>query len=117
MHLLDVSEASSDLPYSAEYQIEIASDLAPSVLLKIQVLTWLCRLYLAAERGSEACALVVKAYALAGVEMDLAKSTPQDCAIVNEFADVPRIAAVTEYDKVAIALIILFTVMGPSIYV
>jgi hypothetical protein len=61
--------------------------------------------------------LVVKAYALAGVEMDLAKSAPQDCAVVDEFADVPRIPAVTEYDKVAIALIILFTVMGPTIYV
>lgn len=59
----------------------------------------------------------MKAYSLAGIEMDLARSAPQDCAIVDEYADVRRSPAVTEYDKVAIALIILFTVMGPTIYV
>jgi hypothetical protein len=95
----------------------VASGLAPTVLQKVQALTWLCRLYLAAERGSEACELVVRAYALAGVTMDLGKSAPEDCAVVHEYANMPRVPVVTEFDRVSIALTILFTVMGPTIYV
>jgi hypothetical protein len=98
-------------------QIQLAVDLAPTVLYKIQVLTWLCRLYLAGERGPEGLPLVVEAYALAGVTLDLSKAAPQDRAVVNEFAARPRVPVVTEYDRVCVALTILFTVMGPTIYV
>lgn len=116
--IIDLTSGSNDrADCIAVIKVRIAVDLAPTILYKIQVLTWLCRLYLAAERGPEGLPLVVEAYALGGVTFDLGKTALQDRAVVQGYARRPSAPVVTEYDRVCIALTILFTVMGPTIYV
>ena len=97
-------------------QVERASELAPTPLLKIQVLTWLCRLCLSCSHAADGCDFVVRAYSLANVPLDLWKSASKDTKFISSFVLVPPKAPVSDTDRIYIALSVITTIMGPTVY-
>jgi hypothetical protein len=98
------------------WQVENAIELATTTLAKIQVLTWLCRLGLSCGRAADGCTWLVQAFSLAGISVDLAKTVPSDRETIAKYLLAPRIAATSDSDRVFIALSIMISVMGPTIY-
>jgi hypothetical protein len=90
--------------------------VANSALSKIQVLTWLCRLSLACSRAGIACAYVEKAYSLAGVSTEIRHEFCTNPSIISGYVNRPRVKPHSVSDHIHIALTVITTVMGPTIY-
>lgn len=98
------------------FQIERASEMAPTPLLKIQVLTWLCRLCLACSHAADGCDYVLRAYALANVPSDLWKSASKDAQLIRSYVSSAPVMAINDKDRTYIALSVITTIMGPTVY-
>jgi hypothetical protein len=59
---------------------------------------------------------VVKAYALGNVPTDLWRSFSKDTSHIARYVSVAPVAPISDDDRIYIALSVITTIMGPTVY-